>query len=69
MSAYSDLIASLAEHPCCFSEADTKKLVDAYAHELAEQIRAEYSNDGPDGDQWRTPLDAADHIDPKVKRP
>jgi hypothetical protein len=43
---------------------------DAFAHELAERIRAAYSGEGPDEDNWiRTPYDAADLIDPKAQRP
>ena len=40
MSARDDLINGLTEHACCFSEADAKQMVDAFAHELAEQVRA-----------------------------
>lgn len=45
MSARDDLIAGLVEHACCFSEEDATKLVDAFAHELAEQQRASGSDD------------------------
>lgn len=34
----------------------------------ARRIRAAYSGDGPDEDNWiKTPYDAADLIDPEVK--
>ncbi|MEU1273006.1 hypothetical protein [Streptomyces sp. NPDC005799] len=49
------------------SEGVIRGVLDIHAHELAEQIRAAYSGDGPDGDNWITnPYDAADLIDPKV---
>lgn len=47
-----------------YTQAQKNEFIDAFAHELAEQIRSEFINDGPDGDQWRTPLDAAALIDP-----
>lgn len=63
-SARDEVVNGLVEHACCFSAEDATRMVDAFAHELAEQIRFEFVNDGPDGDQWRTPLDAAALIDP-----
>lgn len=39
VSAREELVAGLAEHACCFTEEDAEKLVDAFAHELAEQQR------------------------------
>jgi hypothetical protein len=41
MSARDELIAGLVDHACCFSDEDAKRMTDAFAHELAEQQRAE----------------------------
>lgn len=46
VSAYSDLIVALAEHPCCFSEDDTKKPVDAHRDEVALKIGRDALRDG-----------------------
>lgn len=46
MSAYSDLIVALAEHPCCFSDDDAKKLVDAYRDQVALGIGRDALRDG-----------------------
>ena len=43
MSARDELINGLTEHACCFSEEDAKRMVDAFAHELAEKIRVKAS--------------------------
>jgi hypothetical protein len=40
VSARDDLISGLAGHACCFSEEDAERMVDAFAHELAEKQRA-----------------------------
>lgn len=40
MSAREELVAGLSEHSCCFGGEDAEKLVDAFAHELAELQRA-----------------------------
>lgn len=61
MSARDDLINGLVEHACCFSEEDAKRMVDALAHELAEQQRDERPQYNPD---WQSSGDAADLIDP-----
>lgn len=44
-SARADLANGLAEHACCFSEDDAKLMVAAFAHELAETIRASGRDD------------------------
>lgn len=63
-SARADLANGLAEHACCFSEDDAKLMVAAFAHELAEEIRQESSDQWERGNQdWDT-HDAADFIDP-----
>lgn len=63
-SARVDLANGLAEHACCFSEDDAKVMVAAFAHELAEQIRQESSDQWERGNQdWDTD-DAANFIDP-----
>lgn len=49
MSAREELIDAVVEHACCFTEGDAERLVDAFAHELAEQQRAsgiDYRCDG-----------------------
>jgi hypothetical protein len=51
MSARDHLVLALAEHPCCFSREDAEKLVDAFAHSLAEQQRAHIS-DGRSEASW-----------------
>jgi hypothetical protein len=66
VSEQQDLTDALAEHPCCFSREDAEKLVNAFAHELAEKIRQEGSDQWTRGNQdWDT-HDAADLIDPEV---
>jgi hypothetical protein len=45
LSARAVLVEGLAEHACCFTEEDAEKLVDAFAHELAEQLRASGRDD------------------------
>lgn len=46
-----------------------EQLLDDYAHQLAVKIRAAYSGEGPDEDNWiTTPYDAADLIDPEAQR-
>lgn len=45
VSARDDLIAGLVEHSCCFWDEDAKRMVDAFAHELAEQQRASGRDD------------------------
>lgn len=79
MSAYSDLIVALAEHPCCFSDDDAKKLVDAFAHELAEKIRQDAASRwAPNGkgvyavgveDALEGQTRGADLIDPEAQKP
>lgn len=71
MSARNDLINGLTEHACCFSEEDAKRMVAAFAHELAEEIRAAVpptaiTSGGPytNGVAW-----AADLIDPEAQKP
>lgn len=66
MSARDALMSALWDN---YRVAEKNAFIDAFAHELAEQIRSEFINDGPDGDQWRTPLDAADLIDPQKSKP
>lgn len=46
MSARDDLISGLTEHACCFSEEDAKRMVDAFAHELAEHQRHHVRHQG-----------------------
>lgn len=41
MSARDEVMNGLSEHACCFSDEDAKRMVDAFAHELAEKQRAE----------------------------
>ncbi len=75
MSARDELIAGLVEHACCFSEEDAKRMVDALAHELAEEIRVKASELIDEAGPRTTPSDpkydkaagavlAADLIDP-----
>lgn len=71
VSARDDLINGLTEHACCFSEQDAKRMADAFAHELAQKIRATVpptaiTPGGPytDGVDW-----AADQIDPAKEGP
>jgi len=67
VSAQDHLILALAEHPCCFSTEDAEKLVNAYAHELAEKIRASGRNDVCAGVDCCQPHGgAADLIDPQA---
>lgn len=47
MSARDELIAGLVEHACCFAEEDAKRMVDAFARELAGQLR-DQRHDGHD---------------------
>lgn len=71
VSARDALIAGLVEHACCFSEEDATRMVDAFAHELAEEIRTTVpptaiTPGGPytNGVRW-----AADLIDPAKDTP
>jgi hypothetical protein len=41
VSAREELFAGLVEHSCCFDDEDANKLLNAFAHELAEKQRAE----------------------------
>lgn len=66
MSAREALMSALWDN---YTVAQKNAFIDAFAHELAEQIRSEFINDGPDRDQWRTPLNAADLIDPQKDKP
>lgn len=68
MSARDHLTLALAEHACCFTPEDAGKLVDNYAHELAEQIRQTGSDQWDLGNQDWDSHDAADLIDPKVTK-
>ena len=69
MSAREELVAGLSEHSCCFDDEDVGKLVDAFAHELAERIRRESSDQWDRGNQsWDTD-DAADFIDTFSPKP
>jgi hypothetical protein len=61
MSAREELISGLSEHACCFSEGDAQKMVDAFAHKLAERLRDERPQYNPDWQCWD---DAANLIDP-----
>lgn len=73
MSARDDLIAGLVEHACCFSEEDAKRMVDAFAHELAERLRNVHGSG--EGDAWNwwdaadIPAACADLIDPLKDAP
>lgn len=66
VTARDDLIAGLVEHACCFSEEDATRMVDAFAHELAEHIRDERPQWG---EAWRHHGEAADRIDPVKDTP
>jgi hypothetical protein len=74
MSARDDLISSLTEHACCFSEEDAKRMVDAFAHELAEKQRVAAKTEF-DRDVYIDELSmqftgkVVDLIDPEVQRP
>lgn len=57
VSTRDDLVAALVEHACCFSEDDAAKLVDAFAHELAERQRAS----GVDDYCWGTRCECGPH--------
>lgn len=39
-NARDEVVNGLVEHACCFSMEDATRMVDAFAHELAEQQRA-----------------------------
>lgn len=67
MSAREELIGALAEHACCFTEEDAKRMVDAFAHELAEQIRTAMNGDDPDNMWVVTAYDAATLVDPQAR--
>lgn len=76
MSARDDLIAGLVEHSCCFWDEDAKRMVDAFAHELAEQQREFVRRQGEDvlhygSAHWAMVGvdEAADHIDPMKAAP
>lgn len=65
MSAREELFKGLIEHACCFDDDEANKLIDAFAHELAEQQRAS----GVDDYCWGTDCcsqhgGVADLIDP-----
>ena len=64
MSARDELVAALEEHACGFSSEDAARMVDAFAHELAEGIRQESSDQWDRGNQDWDSHDAADFIDP-----
>lgn len=64
MSARDDLINGLTEHACCFSEEDAKKMADAFAHELAEKVRAEGAYWGQSSAAGKVYRAAAKLIDP-----
>jgi hypothetical protein len=69
VTARDEVVNGLAEHACCFTEEDAKRMIDALAHELAEQIRQESSDQWDRGNQdWDT-HDAADLIDPLKSKP
>jgi hypothetical protein len=74
MSARDDLISGLAGHACCFSEEDAKRMVDAFAHELAEKQRvaakAEFDRDVYiDELSMQFTGKVIDLIDPEAQRP
>lgn len=69
VSAREELFKGLIEHACCFDDEEANKLIDAFAHELAEKIRAAapptaITSGGPytNGVAW-----AANLIDPAAK--
>lgn len=70
-SARDDLISGLKEHACCFSEEDATRMIDAFAHELAEQIRDEAHRRARIGERALSiyALDLADLIDPLKDAP
>ena len=41
VSAREELFRGFIEHACCFDDEEANKLIDAFAHELAERQRAE----------------------------
>ncbi|SEC03915.1 hypothetical protein SAMN04490357_1025 [Streptomyces misionensis] len=59
MSARADLLREMTHNHLYMDDDRANELIDAYAHELAEQIR---QMDTDPGTQF-----AADHIDPHVR--
>lgn len=67
VSARDEVVNGLSEHACCFSEEDAKRMVDALAHELAEEIRTWVREGGagaPEYGSSENVSEAADLIDP-----
>lgn len=64
MSARDELVNALTEHACCFSEEDAKRMVDAFAHELAEKVRTEGAYWGQQSAAGKVYAKAADLVDP-----
>lgn len=74
MSAREELFRGLIEHACCFDDDEANKLLDAFAHELAEQQRAWTREPLTDaGAEEYGSVDnilrGADRIDPQVSTP
>lgn len=66
MSARDALSSALWDN---YTRAEKNEFIDAFAHELAEQIRQESSDQWERGNQdWDT-HDAADFIDPLKSKP
>ena len=57
MSAREELFKGLIEHACCFDDEEANKLIDGFAHELAEQQRAS----GRDDYCWGTRCECGQH--------
>lgn len=74
VNARAELIAALAGHACCFSDEDAERMVDAFAHQLAEQQRVAAKKEH-DEDIYIDELSMGfvnkviDGIDPEAERP
>lgn len=74
MSAREELFKGLIEHACCFDDEEADKLLDAFAHELAERQRvaAKKVHDEDiyiDELSMRFVNKVIDGIDPEAERP
>jgi len=69
-TARNDLVAALAEHACCYTEEEATRMVDAFAHELADQQRAHAeAEDGEPGCWHDGAHGVANLIDPLKGKP
>ncbi len=71
MSARDELVKFVDEHPCCLNyegAPDGAAMVDAFAHELAEQIREDIPSEVISSEFSRGQRYAADLIDPTTDK-